>query len=180
MTTTPEQAKSMARNLRAALSLEGTEISHSSALELVARSLGHPDWNTACAALARQAAPDDAPRFLRCSPILRIFDEAKARAFYCDFLGFRVTFEHRFAADMPLYMGIERGDLSLHLSEHHGDASPGATVFVATANLRALHRALSETRYPYNRPGLEELPWGLQVEVTDPFGNRIRFCQQDQ
>ena len=177
MTITTDQAKSMARNLRAALSLEGTEMSHSGALELVARTLGHADWNTASARLAPQP---DAPRFLRCSPILRIFDEARARAFYCDFLGFRVTFEHRFAADMPLYMGIERGDLSLHLSEHHGDASPGATVFVTTAHLRRLHRELDEIRYPYNRPGLEELPWGLQLEVTDPFGNRIRFCQQDR
>jgi catechol 2,3-dioxygenase-like lactoylglutathione lyase family enzyme len=30
------------------------------------------------------------------TPILRIFDEAKAREFYVDFLGFKVDWEHRF------------------------------------------------------------------------------------
>ena len=29
-------------------------------------------------------------------PILRMFDEAKTREFYCDFLGFTVDWEHRF------------------------------------------------------------------------------------
>ena len=39
-------------------------------------------------------------------PILRILDEAKAREFYIDWLGFQIDFEHRFAPGMPLYMGI--------------------------------------------------------------------------
>ena len=43
---------------------------------------------------------------------------------------------------------------------------------------RALHRELLAKQYKYNRPGLETLPWGEQGEVHDPFGNRIRFCEQ--
>lgn len=39
------------------------------------------------------------------------------------------------------------------------------------------HRELTEKRYAYNRPDLEELPWELQIQVYDPFGYRIRFCQ---
>ncbi len=35
-------------------------------------------------------------------PILRMFDEAAARAFYVDLLGFRVDWEHRFESDLPL------------------------------------------------------------------------------
>jgi catechol 2,3-dioxygenase-like lactoylglutathione lyase family enzyme len=35
-------------------------------------------------------------------PILRIFDEAKAREFYCEFLGFAVDWEHRFEDGLPL------------------------------------------------------------------------------
>lgn len=50
------------------------------------------------------------------TPILRSFDEAKARAFYLDFLGFKVVFEHRFGPGLPLYMGVARGDCALHLS----------------------------------------------------------------
>ena len=57
-------------------------------------------------------------------PILRLFDEAAARAFYVDFLGFRVDWEHRFEADLPLYMQLTLGDCVLHLSGHHGDATP--------------------------------------------------------
>jgi len=35
-------------------------------------------------------------------PILRIFDETKAREFYVDFLGFKVDWEHRFELETPL------------------------------------------------------------------------------
>lgn len=41
-------------------------------------------------------------------PIFRIFDEAKAREFYIDYLGFTIDFEHRFEDDSPLYMGVAR------------------------------------------------------------------------
>lgn len=119
----------------------------------------------------------DEIRFERAIPILRMFDEAKAREFYCGFLGFTVEFEHRFEPDAPLYMGISRAGLVLHLSEHHGDASPGATVLVRMAGVRALHRELSEKRYKYGRPGIEAQPWGEELTVHDPFGNRIRFLQ---
>ena len=27
------------------------------------------------------------------------------------------------------------------------------------------------------RPGIEEVPWGKEMTVIDPFGNRIRFCE---
>jgi hypothetical protein len=45
-------------------------------------------------------------------------------------------------------MQVSRDGCVLHLSEHYGDATPGATVFVRVS-------------------GLEQL--------TDPFGNRPRF-----
>jgi len=59
---------------------------------------------------------------LRSIPILRIFDEAKAREFYVDFLGFTVDWEHRFNDDAPLYMQVSRDGCVLHFSEHYGDA----------------------------------------------------------
>jgi catechol 2,3-dioxygenase-like lactoylglutathione lyase family enzyme len=111
-------------------------------------------------------------------PILRIFDVAKAREFYCDFLGFTVTMEHRFEPDLPLYMAVERDGLEFHLSEHHGDASPGSTTFVWMTDIAAYHAELTSTNYRYGRPGIDRLPWGDQMEVHDPFGNRIRFCEK--
>ena len=112
----------------------------------------------------------------RAIPILRIFDEAKAREFYQGFLGMKVDFEHRFEPGLPLYMQVSRGALCLHLSEHHGDACPGSTVFVRMRGVEDLHRELTAKAYRYLRPGVERAPWGARVmEVTDPFGNRIRF-----
>ena len=51
-------------------------------------------------------------------PIVRGFNKEMARAFYINFLGFTVQFEHRFFPNAPLYMGIERDGCVLHLSEH--------------------------------------------------------------
>jgi catechol 2,3-dioxygenase-like lactoylglutathione lyase family enzyme len=113
---------------------------------------------------------------LKAIPILRIFDLAKAREFYLDFMGFRLDWEHRFAPDLPVYMQVSRGALVLHLSEHHGDASPGAGVLVRTQGLDELHSELTAKGYRYLRPGIEPTAWGARLmEVVDPFGNRLRF-----
>ena len=40
------------------------------------------------------------------TPILRSFDEARARDFYVRYLGFEVLFEHRFEPGLPLYLGL--------------------------------------------------------------------------
>ncbi|MGD0192625.1 MAG: glyoxalase superfamily protein, partial [Rhizomicrobium sp.] len=59
-------------------------------------------------------------------PVFRMFDIAKAREFYVDYLGFSWDWEHRFDADAPLYAQVSRAGLRLHLSEHHGDGTPGS------------------------------------------------------
>ena len=171
-----QKAKQMAKNLRASLEKCDQEVSHSAALELVAQQLGYKDWNVAAAMLADESSPP-AITFDKAIPILRIFDEAKAREFYIDFLGFGVEFEHRFEADLPLYLGISRDGLQFHLSEHHGDASPGSTIFVPMQNIAMLRDELLAKRYGYGRPDIVQQGWGQVMEVYDPFGNRIRFCQ---
>ena len=110
-------------------------------------------------------------------PILRLFDEAAARAFYVDFLGFRVDWEHRFEADLPLYMQLTLGDCVLHMSGHHGDATPGSHVRVPCTGLREFQQALLAKAYRHARPGVEAQPWGLDMTVSDPFGNRLTFTQ---
>ena len=111
-------------------------------------------------------------------PLLRIFDVDKARAFYVGFLGFRVDWEHRFEGVAPAYLQVSRSGCVLHLTEHHGDCCPGATVFLRTTGLLDLHGEISAKGYGYARPGIERAPWGADVmEVTDPFGNRLRFSE---
>ncbi|OKA20870.1 bleomycin resistance family protein [Pseudomonas versuta] len=171
-----EQAKQMAKRLRASHELRQQPMTHAMALETVAHQLGYKDWNTASAMLPCED-PVPAITFYKAIPILRMFDEAKAREFYLDFLGFSVEFEHRFEADLPLYLGISRNGLQLHLSEHHGDASPGSTIFVPMHNIQLLQDELQGKRYGYGRPEIVQQGWGQVLEVHDPFGNRIRFCQ---
>jgi uncharacterized glyoxalase superfamily protein PhnB len=111
-------------------------------------------------------------------PILRIFDIGKADEFYQGFLGFSVDWDHRFEPNMPLYRQVSRGSLILHLSEHHGDGSPGARLRVMMRGVEAFHREISAKGYRYMRPGLETTPWNtLETGVIDPFGNMIRFCE---
>ncbi len=107
--TTLDQAKAMAKRLRSSLATRDIDMSHSTALELIAAELGYNDWNTAAAKLKND--PTEHIGFRRTIPILRIFDERKAREFYCDFLSFTVEFEHRFEPNLPLYTGVRRGGL---------------------------------------------------------------------
>lgn len=93
-------------------------------------------------------------------PILRIFDLAKAKEFYVDYLGFRVEWEHRFEENAPAYLQIVRDGLTFHLSEHHGDACPGSTVFVWMTGLEAFHAELAAKNYKYLRPGIETTFYG--------------------
>jgi catechol 2,3-dioxygenase-like lactoylglutathione lyase family enzyme len=112
----------------------------------------------------------------RTTPILRIFDEQKAKEFYVDFLGFKIDWEHRFEPGLPLYMQISKDDCILHLSEHHGDCSPGAAMRIEGTALDEFHQELLAKQYKYARPGIEDTPWGSRdMSIGDPFGNRLVF-----
>jgi uncharacterized glyoxalase superfamily protein PhnB len=102
--------------------------------------------------------------------------ETKAKEFYVDFLGFNVDWEHRFEEDLPLYMQISKDGCIIHLSEHHGDGSPGAAMRIETNELEAFHQELLAKGYKYARPGIQEMPWGSrEMSIADPFGNRLTF-----
>lgn len=111
------------------------------------------------------------------TPILRSFDEARAKAFYIDFLGFELVFEHRFEPGLPLYMAVRRGDCELHISEHYGDATPGSAVRIPVDDVTTYMEVLRGRNFGNARPGVpEETPWGSrEITITDPAGNRLTF-----
>ena len=118
-------------------------------------------------------------QYIATVPILRSFDEGKAREFYIDWLGFKVDWEHRFEPGLPLYMQVSRDGIMLHISEHHGDATPGSHIRVEIKGVRELHAELTAKRYKNNRPGLESPEWGgLEVTVVDPCRNLITFFER--
>lgn len=108
-------------------------------------------------------------------PVLRIFDVQKARDFYVDYLGFTVDWEHRFDGVTPLYMQISRGKIVLHLSEHHGDGTPGTVVYVHATGVEDLHAELQAKSYGYLRPGLDRSDGSIGLSLRDPFGNELRI-----
>jgi len=112
-------------------------------------------------------------------PILRIFDEVKAKEFYLEFLGMTLDWEHRFEQDFPVYMQVSKDNLVLHLSEHSGDCTPGSKVFVNVSDLDGLFNEIKARTYRYNSPSIEQAPWGNRTfTVTDPFSNKLLFNEQ--
>lgn len=112
-------------------------------------------------------------------PILRSFSEAEARAFYVDYLGFTITFEHRFGAEAPLYIEVTRGDCRLHISEHHGDAAPGQAIRIGIESADEFHAEIAARGHNRLNPGINVVPYGFkEVSVMDPFYNRLIFCER--
>jgi len=98
-------------------------------------------------------------------PILRVADAAAAVAWYAR-LGFTKQWEHRFEPGMPAFVAIARGRARLFLSEHTGDARPDTLVYLVVDDLDAV---VAE----FGRPGGEP-PYGCELELRDPDGNRLR------
>ena len=100
-------------------------------------------------------------------PILRVADAQAAVEWYGR-LGFVKEWEHRFAPELPLYVGIALGSARLHLSEHTGDARPGTLVYLYVRDVDSAAEAVGVTK-------LDDNEWGRDFEVRDPDGNRLRI-----
>ncbi len=115
-------------------------------------------------------------------PTLRIYDYDKTIEFYVNWLGFKINWTHVFAEGAPKFMEAQLRDFTIHLSEHHGDGSPGVRITVNDfKGLEEYHKQLIDKKYKYNRPGLEVPFWdenAITMTVIDPVGNRITFIEE--
>ncbi|WP_344020568.1 glyoxalase superfamily protein [Streptomyces luteireticuli] len=98
-------------------------------------------------------------------PILRVSDAATAVDWYAR-LGFVKQWEHCFEPELPAFVEVARGRVRLFLSEHAGDARPGTLVYL---RLRDIDAVAAEFGAP-----VADVPWGREVELRDPDGNRLR------
>src|SRR5579872_2520343 len=175
-------AKAMAQALRHNLKNKNITLSVAESLELIAKQFGFDNWNILAAKVTgtgTRPKANEGIEFFATIPVIRMFDVGKAKEFYVDFLGFTIDWEGHIFEGAPLYMQLSRGGVTLHLSEHHGDAVPGGTTVVKTTGIEKLHAELLAKNYRYNRPALDSAPYGAKVMfATDPFGNRLRFEQE--
>ncbi|WP_442964383.1 glyoxalase superfamily protein [Pseudomonas sp. KNUC1026] len=115
--------------------------------------------------------------FERAVPVLRSFDEAKAREFYLDFLGFSVEFRTPLRSRPALVPGHSPRAAGAAPVRAPRRCMPGATVLIPVQGLEALRDELQGKAYGYARPEIVDQGSGRTLEVADPFGNRLRFYQ---
>ena len=99
-------------------------------------------------------------------PILRVSDAAAAAAWY-QRLGFVQEWEHRFEPGFPAFVSVARGAVRLFLSEHTGDARPDTLIYLRLRDLEAIAEEFGAA--------VEQAPWGPEVQLRDPDGNRLRI-----
>ena len=100
-------------------------------------------------------------------PVLRVAD-AEASARWYEVLGYVKEWEHQFEPGFPWFVSITRaGGARLFLSEHAGDATPDTLVHLVVDDLDELATAVSQP--------LRAQPWGRELHLTDPDGNRLRI-----
>jgi catechol 2,3-dioxygenase-like lactoylglutathione lyase family enzyme len=101
-------------------------------------------------------------------PIFRVTDGYAVVPWYRR-LGFELVGEHQFEPGFPYYLFLRRGDVHLHLSEHMGDAPPGSVAYFYVDDVDGIASEFGIE--------VEDVPWGREVALTDPDGNRIRIGQ---
>ncbi|MEJ0102297.1 MAG: glyoxalase superfamily protein [Bacteroidota bacterium] len=109
-------------------------------------------------------------------PVLRIFDVQKAKEFYIDWLDFNLEWEHVFEENFPVYMEVSKDNIKIHLTEHHGDCTPGSKIFINCNNIQEYCEKLKAKNYKFYKPALKKHSTIRSAWMwTDPFGNRLSF-----
>jgi len=101
-------------------------------------------------------------------PILRVADADAAVRWY-ERLGFTKQWEYRFDPGCPAFVSIACGGTRLFLSEHRGDARPDTLIGLYVSDVDAVEAE-------FGRPDGEP-PYGCELELRDPDGNRLRIAR---
>jgi catechol 2,3-dioxygenase-like lactoylglutathione lyase family enzyme len=101
-------------------------------------------------------------------PVLRVEDADRAVAWY-ERLGFQKDWEHQFEPGLPWFVSVSRGNVTLYLSEHTGDAPPGGLIHLYVDDIDAVSQ---EFGIPVDEEGLA----GRECDLEDPDGNRLRVA----
>ncbi|MBT5873254.1 MAG: VOC family protein [Candidatus Latescibacteria bacterium] len=114
-------------------------------------------------------------------PVLRMLDEARAKAFYIDYLGFEIDWEHRFEAattNSPLYMQIHQGDAVIHLNGHAEQDASTSEVRIPVRGLEDYCAYLRAKNADYPKPSVVDPRYkgtNTDMNIFDPFDNYLVF-----
>ncbi|MEM9200321.1 MAG: VOC family protein [Actinomycetota bacterium] len=101
-------------------------------------------------------------------PVFRVKSVQASATWYAR-LGFELTGSHQFEPGFPLYGFLRRGEVQIHLSEHKGDAPKKSLAYFWVDDVAPVSAEFGVA--------VETQPWGHEVSLTDPDGNRIRVAQ---
>lgn len=177
---TYQDAKTIAKLLRASLATRGMALSHSECLEIVAQQFGFAEWNILAAKLVAEN-PGSEHQVASTSlqppiPTLRVSSLAEAKPFYVDFLGFGGDWG---VDEGSTYAQITRSGVTLHLNAQ-SRLSGSAGMLVRMNGIEALHEELGGKAAPFSPSAITFTPWDSRVfHVIDPFGNAIQFWENN-
>ena len=178
------EAKAMAKSLRAALAAKNVSLSHSECLELVSKQIGFNEWNMLSAKITLEAGERETPSHSSDVslqppvPVLAVASAVEAKKFYVDFLNFAVDWGWHENSQGPLYAQISRSGVTLHLSERRSENAP-TELFIRTTGLDALKEELSRNAPKYTFTTRTTPDDRREIQITDPFGNRLRFSENN-
>ena len=112
-------------------------------------------------------------------PVLRMLDEAKAKQFYLDYLGFVVDWECRFTPVAPVFTQIHLGEAYLHLDGHATEDAPTSQVNIPVLGLENYCEYLIAKGADYPKPSVVDPRYvgrNTDMNIDDPFGNELVFC----
>ena len=98
-------------------------------------------------------------------PVLYVEDATRAVSWY-ERLGFHKEWEHQFEPGFPWFVSVARNHARLYLSEHKGDARPDTLIYLSVNDIEAIAAEFGVA--------IEQAPWGPELELRDPDGNRLR------
>ena len=106
---------------------------------------------------------------------MHIDDYQEAKRYYLDFLGFEIDFEWRHAEDFPVYMGVSRGGLALHLTEHKGDVAGPPGPQLRVESVPQIYAELKGKRADMGEEPIEQAWGATELMLVDPFNNKLTF-----
>ena len=115
-------------------------------------------------------------------PVLRMSDEAAAKAFYVDFLGFEIEWKHQFedSPESPLYMQIRLGQAVIHLNGHAAPDAPPAEVRIPVRGVQAFCDHLRSVESKFPKPSVVDpryLGENTDMNLIEPFENYLVFWE---